>query len=92
MPPKGKGTPRKAANGYKLPDPLPPGEVIRAPHAKKEWRLGKSIGERKKKELFGVSCLSFHAGDEVKKLVEFQVRGRGGGDHAELPDGIEHNV
>ena len=39
MPPK---KPRKAANGYKLPDPIPAGEVITA--GKKSWRLGKSIG------------------------------------------------
>ena len=44
MPPKAKA-PRKAANGYKLPDPLPEGEVIRNPHTKSQWRLGKSIGE-----------------------------------------------
>ena len=40
MPPK--ASKRKAATGYKLPDPLPDGEVIKA--AKKQWRLGKSIG------------------------------------------------
>ena len=39
MPPK---KPRKAANGYKLPDPIPAGEVITA--GKKSWRLGRSVG------------------------------------------------
>ncbi len=38
MPPK-----RKAAKGYKLPDPLPEGLVITALN-KKQFRLGKSIG------------------------------------------------
>ena len=46
MPPKGKA-PRKAANGYRLPDPLPQGEIIESVHTKKKWRLGKSIGKRK---------------------------------------------
>ena len=39
MPPK---KPRKAANGYRLPDPIPAGEVITA--GKKSWRLGRSVG------------------------------------------------
>ena len=39
MPPK---KPRKAANGYKLPDPIPAGEVITA--GKRSWRLGRSVG------------------------------------------------
>jgi hypothetical protein len=34
---------RKAANGYKLPDPIPVGEIIRDV-AKKEWQIGPSIG------------------------------------------------
>ena len=41
MPPK--VSKRKAANGYKLPDPLPEGLVITAIN-KKQFRLGKSIG------------------------------------------------
>jgi len=48
MPPKANAAAnkagRKAANGYKLPAPLPAGEVLKAPHAKKEWMLGQSIG------------------------------------------------
>jgi len=36
----GKG---KAANGYKLPDPIPIGEILRDV-AKKEWQIGPSIG------------------------------------------------
>ena len=35
---------RKAAAGaYKLPDPLPAGEILRD-YCKKEWKLGKPIG------------------------------------------------
>ena len=41
MPPK--ASKRKAANGYKLPDPLPQGLVVHGNH-KKSFRLGKSIG------------------------------------------------
>jgi len=34
---------RKAANGYKLPDPIPNGEILRDV-TKKEWQIGPSIG------------------------------------------------
>jgi hypothetical protein len=34
---------RKAANGYKLPDPIPSGEILRDV-TKKEWQIGPSIG------------------------------------------------
>lgn len=33
---------RKAANGYKLPDPIPTGEILRDV-TKKEWQIGPSI-------------------------------------------------
>ncbi len=42
MPPAKASKPRKAANGYRLPDPIPAGEVVTA--GKRAWRLGKSIG------------------------------------------------
>lgn len=35
--------PRMAANGYRLPDPLPPGEIL-TDNTKKSWVLGESIG------------------------------------------------
>lgn len=35
---------RKAANGYKLAEPLPLGEVLKDV-SKKEWKLGPSIGQ-----------------------------------------------
>ena len=41
MPPK--ASKRKAANGYKLPDPMPNGLVVTST-TKKSFRLGKSIG------------------------------------------------
>jgi hypothetical protein len=34
---------RKGANGYKLPDPIPVGEIVRGVN-KKEWQIGPSIG------------------------------------------------
>jgi hypothetical protein len=34
---------RKAAKGYKLPDPIPIGEIIRDV-TKKEWQIGPSVG------------------------------------------------
>ena len=41
-----KAPPKKrvAANGYRLPDPLEPGEIL-VDMVKKKWRLGKSIGK-----------------------------------------------
>lgn len=42
MPPKASKN-RKAANGYRLPDALPEGEILTG-LTKKSWRLGKSIG------------------------------------------------
>ena len=44
MPPKSSANgKRKAANGYRLPDPIPEGEIFKD-GTKKQWRLGKSIG------------------------------------------------
>ncbi|XP_045488850.1 nucleosomal histone kinase 1 [Pieris rapae] len=44
----GKGrkaaAPKKKANGYKMPAPIPAGEVINDTIAKKKWRIGPSIG------------------------------------------------
>lgn len=42
MPPK--ASKRKAANGYRLPDPIPAGEIVTGLTKKKSWRVGKSIG------------------------------------------------
>lgn len=36
--------PRKKANGYKMPAPIPVGEVITDVIEKKKWRIGPSIG------------------------------------------------
>ena len=42
----GRATPKKrvAANGFKLPDPIPAGVIV-SDIAKNEWIIGKSIGE-----------------------------------------------
>jgi len=34
----------KSANGYRLPDPIPAGEIVTGLTKKKSWRVGKSIG------------------------------------------------
>ncbi|XP_004927474.1 nucleosomal histone kinase 1 [Bombyx mori] len=39
-----KAAPRKKANGYKMPAPIPIGEVICDTTAKKKWRIGPSVG------------------------------------------------
>ncbi|XP_047535666.1 serine/threonine-protein kinase VRK1 [Vanessa atalanta] len=36
--------PKKKANGYKMPAPIPVGEVINDTISKKKWRIGPSIG------------------------------------------------
>lgn len=44
MPKAVKSAPKKKQNGYKMPDPLPPGEILKDMIGKK-WRLGSSIGK-----------------------------------------------
>lgn len=39
-----KAAPKKKAAGYKMPAPIPTGEVIKDTLFKKEWRIGPSIG------------------------------------------------
>lgn len=41
---KKAGAPKKKANGYKMPPPIPLGEVIHDTIGKKKWRIGPSIG------------------------------------------------
>ena len=36
--------PAASANGYKLPDPIPAGEILRSSNDSQRWKLGKSIG------------------------------------------------
>ena len=36
--------PVASANGYKLPDPIPAGEILRSSNGSQRWKLGKSIG------------------------------------------------
>lgn len=40
---KAAAAPRKAANGHRLPDPLPAGEIL-TDLCRKQWRLGKAVG------------------------------------------------
>lgn len=53
--------PRLAANGYKLPQPLPSGEIL-VDMVKRKWRLGKSIGVGGFGEIYLAS-------DEVNRAV-----------------------
>ncbi|PNF22731.1 Nucleosomal histone kinase 1 [Cryptotermes secundus] len=48
---------RKAANGYKLPDPIPVGEIVRDV-TKKEWQIGPSIGIGGFGEIYAASDVS----------------------------------
>lgn len=41
---KKAAAPKKKANGYKMPAPIPSGEVIHDTLMKKKWRIGPSIG------------------------------------------------
>ncbi|CAG9564435.1 unnamed protein product [Danaus chrysippus] len=41
---KKTAAPKKKTNGYKMPAPIPVGEVINDPISKKKWRIGPSIG------------------------------------------------
>ncbi|CAG4982121.1 unnamed protein product [Colias eurytheme] len=41
---KKAAAPKKKANGYKMPAPIPSGEVIHDTIGKKKWRIGPSIG------------------------------------------------
>lgn len=41
---KKAAAPKKKANGYKMPAPIPLGEIITDSIAKKKWRIGPSIG------------------------------------------------
>jgi vaccinia related kinase len=51
---------RKAANGYKLPDPIPTGEILRDV-TKKEWQIGPSIGVEEFGEIYAASDIVYTA-------------------------------
>lgn len=71
MPPKAS-TKRKAANGYRLPDPLPEGLIITA-ITKKSWRLGKSIGVGGFGEIYLCSDdISRPVGDEATMALKIE--------------------
>jgi hypothetical protein len=50
---------RKAAIGYKLPDPIPIGEILRDV-TKKEWQIGPSIGVGGFGEIYSGGFISAH--------------------------------
>lgn len=50
---------RKAANGYKLPDPIPVGEIVRDV-TKKEWQIGPSIGIGGFGEIYAGTFITLH--------------------------------
>lgn len=54
MPPKKEN--KKAAKGYTLPDPIPPGLIL-CDVRKQQWRLGKSVGEKLGSFYSNVMCL-----------------------------------
>ena len=50
----------KSANGYRLPDPIPAGEIVTGLTKKKSWRVGKSIGKQEQfQELFQIAHLQW---------------------------------
>ena len=50
----------KSANGYRLPDPIPAGEIVTGLTKKKSWRVGKSIGKQEQfQELYQIAHLQW---------------------------------
>ena len=48
----------KSANGYRLPDPIPAGEIVTGLTKKKSWRVGKSIGKQEQFQELLSKCAS----------------------------------
>ena len=70
MPPK--ASKRKAANGYKLPDPMPNGLVVTST-TKKSFRLGKSIGTGGFGEIYLASeNISTNVGDDATLALKIE--------------------
>ncbi|KAF2365167.1 Protein kinase domain [Trinorchestia longiramus] len=67
---KSNGTPKKrvAANGFKLPDPIPEGQVI-TDMAKNVWVLGRSIGQGGFGEIYLASDDSTRPVNDTDKFV-----------------------
>jgi hypothetical protein len=57
---------RKAANGYKLPDPIPVGEILRDV-TKKEWQIGPSVGVGGFGEIYAGRFITMHTLSLVAK-------------------------
>lgn len=60
---------RKAANGYKLPEHIPTGEIIRD-MSKKEWQIGPSIGVGGFGEIYAGAIITTHFINGQKKCTE----------------------
>jgi hypothetical protein len=57
---------RKAAKGYKLPNPIPVGEIVRDV-TKKEWQIGPSIGVGGFGEIYSGRFITVHTPSLVAK-------------------------
>lgn len=64
--PAGGGGRKKAANGYQMPEPVPPGTVL-TDMAKRQWKVGPSIGSGG----FGEIYCACEAGSGVKKPDDY---------------------
>jgi hypothetical protein len=57
---------RKGANGYRLPDPIPVGEIVRDV-TKKEWQIGPSVGVGGFGEIYAGRLIAIHTVSLVVK-------------------------
>ena len=57
---------KKAANGYQMPEPVPPGTVL-TDMAKRQWKVGPSIGSGG----FGEIYSACEAGSGAKKSEDY---------------------
>lgn len=62
----GGGGRKKAANGYQMPEPVPPGTVL-TDMAKRQWKVGPSIGSGG----FGEIYCACEVGSGVKKPDDY---------------------
>ncbi|XP_055605788.1 nucleosomal histone kinase 1 [Uranotaenia lowii] len=83
MPPKklvaGAGGRKKAANGYQMPEPVPRGTVL-TDMAKRQWRIGPSIGSGGFGEIYSAcedSSSSSKKSDDYPYVVKIEPHGNG---------------
>lgn len=79
MPPK-KPSKRKAADGYALTTPMPPGEVL-TDTAKRQWKIGKAVGTGGFGMIYLCSplseCGSRAVGDDALHVVKIEMQENG---------------